>query len=80
MIKVVVLTLSVYNTATGTLLLEENGRHFEYSPFLHNNPVAECREAGVARAQELTKQYKPVYPWASTNVDCEWRMIPWAPA
>ena len=80
MIRVVVLLLSVYDTSTGTLLLEENGRQFQYSPLLHNNPIEQCRKAGVKRAHELTEWFKPQYPYASTNVDCHWETVAGEPA
>lgn len=80
MIKLVVLTITVWATNSGTMLYEEHDRTFQFSPILRNNPIEECRKAGVKRAHELTERWGGTDNWISTNVDCHWEEVEGEPA
>ena len=78
MIKVVVLTLTVWNTSNGDKLYEyiHDWDRFDVS----GNRIEECRRYGVRAAHKLTEMYRLRGFDASTNVDCHWVSRPGAPA
>ena len=70
MIKIVVLSLTVTDMYTGTLLYE---RMMDWDRFaVSGNHIEDCRVWGGREAHALAKKYKPKYPWASSNVNCHW--------
>jgi hypothetical protein len=77
-VKVVILILTVWNTANGDKLFELSRAFDGFS--ISGNRVEECRRLGMREAHKLTDQYRSNYPDASTNVDCHWVTRPGVPA
>lgn len=72
--KIVVLTLSIWNSATGTLLHEEVQSMPEFS--MSGSHIEDCRQLGLRIAKNLVKRYRIKHPYAFANVDCEWSSRP----
>jgi hypothetical protein len=78
MVKIVVLVLTVWNTATGDKLHEIRQGWDRFN--VTGNPIEECRRYGVRMAYKASEFYQRQYPFASSNVDCHWEDRPGDPA
>ena len=78
MIRVVVLVLTVYNTANGDKLYEASMDFDRMS--VNGNLIEDCRVWGVNAAKRLTEEWREQGYDASTNVNCHWEDRSGAPA
>ena len=68
--KVIVLILSVFDSASGTLLYEKVEQMPTFS--IRNDRIEDCRVEGIRRAKKLVTRYRVTYPYAFANVNCKW--------